>query len=122
MREFTHQLQPSPRTCGQTVLAMLLGCDPVEVIAELGDEPTSAKTLIAYLRRRGWITDPRAVRVRDVVKLPPLCIVRVIWNERRHRTHWMLWVDGRPLDPVEHPSRWVDRGGRIMSRIAVVPA
>jgi hypothetical protein len=115
-----HRLQPTAKSCGQTVLAMLLGCEPDEVIAEVADKRgTSGKQLVAYLRARGWRTEERPRRIGAGEALPPLSIVRVIWNEQRHRTHWILHVAGEFFDPLEHPSSWQAKGGRAMSCIRV---
>jgi hypothetical protein len=116
--EIRHQFQPSRRSCGQTCIAMLLGVPATEVIASIPDRKgTSAKQLIEYVQSVGWTTAP--IRRFAGADLPPLAFVRVIWRELRHRTHWILWANGRYFDPVGDPSRWAEEGGRIMSFVAL---
>lgn len=122
MTRHRYQAQPTPNSCGQTVLAMLLDVPVTRAIRDLGTAPTTAARLRCYLTLCKRVAGkPRRYRGT----LPPLAIVRVIWNEKRHCTHWILYADGRFYDPAEPESRWNDdkfpragevrTGGRILS-------
>lgn len=119
------QEQPTPRTCGQTVLAMILGRPAIDVVQDMGDRPTSAKDLTAYLSRHGWACrgflryTANRERYGPWPHLPPLCLVRVAWSADRKMTHWVLHErDGRFHDPgIGHGAgmAWAATGGRIFS-------
>jgi hypothetical protein len=114
-----HQFQPSKRSCGQTVIAMILGVPAHQVIADITDKKgTSAKQLIAYLRARDiWTNDGGRVDER-LDGLPRNAILRVIWDEKRHNTHWILRADGVNYDPGNVDGDAYKRnGGRVMSCI-----
>lgn len=124
----THRLQPTPRTCGQTVCAMLADVDPAEVIRTMGKRgATRGVDLVRWLRARGFTIADRPVRFVDYslakttdlkARLPAAAIVRIDWGTDRKRTHWILWVDGRFYDPDNADGfLWAHRGGRIYSFI-----
>jgi len=121
MSAVRHHLQPTRRTCGQTVCAMLAGVEPVDVIRDLGKGSTTGRRLIAWLRARGVTVADRVQRFRQGTDpLPEVAIVRVDWSTDRKRTHWILWADGRFWDPgTEDGLAWARRGGRLYSIIPV---
>lgn len=124
MSALVHQLQPTRRSCGQTVCAMLAGVDAMEVIGEMGRAATSGRRLIAWLRGRGVDIAERPQRFtqgRD--PLPDVAILRIDWSTDRKRTHWMLWADGTFWDPGSaYPLAWARNGGRIYSIIPIARA
>lgn len=106
---YRHQQQPTLTTCGQTVLAILVGVPVAEVVAELGGRPTKASELAEFLRRRGW--DVPTDRLRRCSADQVLAwqdrgeptILRVHWVEScsaRPRSHWVLRADSRVYDPL----------------------
>lgn len=116
-----HQFQPSPKSCGQTCLAMLLGIPVADVIAEIPDRAaTTAGKLAAYLVMRGW-TATKLRRYRGVLTEP--AIARVIWPGRSTSAngHWVVYYGGCWFDPAGDVLGWQKRGGRIASYIALAP-
>lgn len=130
-----YQRQPTRRTCGQTVCAMLAGVDVAVVIAETRRGGTSGADLIRWLRGRGFVVpdaprrfafDRRAFWVDPASQLPRTALVRVDWASDRRRTHWILWAEGRFWDPsapiihgVDDGFAWLARGGRVYSIVPV---
>lgn len=131
-----HKKQPTRKTCGQTVCAMLAGVAPEVVIADLGDRGTRGIDLVRWLRPRGFALPDRPVRFRfdrdrawsrAGLALPPTAIVRVDFGVDRRHTHWILWAEGRYWDPDapivngrDDGHAWLARGGRIYSILPVV--
>lgn len=121
----TRQQQPTRRSCGQTVVAMLLGVPAADVIAEMGDKGTSGKQLAAFLQARGFKAGPVArfrhpPAVDPRPKLPPLAIVRIDWGRDRKRTHWVLWAEKRFHDPLlVGDFTWAVGGGRLYSYMPI---
>lgn len=130
-----HHKQPTPKSCGQTCLAILAGKTPREVIELLPDKKgTSAKQLYDTAKKLGVQLDmlpPLRFKNHEL----PLCglvIARIIWEEKRHRTHWIV-IDTSPRTPLVYdpslgtPWNWLlyvghlERNqGRIMSFIEVL--
>lgn len=122
MADIVHQLQPTPKSCGHTVLAMLVGVPAADVVRELRDRGTGWRDLARFLLSRGlWFARPpqrfrfdREIDPRPA--LPATAIVRVDWSTDRKKTHWILWADGRFWDPGDVDEfGWLRRGGRIYS-------
>lgn len=128
-----HKAQPTRKSCGQTVCAMLAGVAPESVIAEIGDRGTSARDLVRWLRARGFSVADRPKRFRFDREvdprplLPPTAILRIDWSTDRKKTHWILWAEGRFWDPGapivagddDGCYWWLARGGRIYSILPV---
>lgn len=116
-----HQFQPSPKSCGQTCLAMLTGVPVADVIAEIPDRAaTTAGKLAAYLVMRGW-TATKLRRYRGVIT--ELAIARIVWPGRSASAngHWILRAHSRWFDPAGDALEWQQRGGRIASYVALAP-
>jgi hypothetical protein len=110
----TYQIQPSRKSCGQTCVAMLLDIPASQVIADIPDKKgTHGHQLAAYLNARGFAVPSRPMRY--VGTLPAFAIVRIRWDEKQHKSHWMLWGDGQFVDPLGGDGRFADNGGRIIS-------
>lgn len=119
--------QPTPTTCGQTCVAMLLGCPVEAVVASVGAKGTTWPQLRAYLRRVGWTGPPRLTVNRDGATLgfaghTALCRVR--WNPKPgdRRAHWVLYAESAwhdPLCPGMRPLFLRDnaRDGRVLSYV-----
>jgi hypothetical protein len=115
-----HIFQPTPYSCGQTCLAMILGHkDAWQVLADLPDHKngTYASELRDYLRDRGWQTGDKLERVYKHTTLPPIAILRHKWPERT-LGHWVLWIDGRTYDPTLGAAR---SGYKLTSFLRVGP-
>lgn len=117
-----HQTQPSRRSCGQTCVAMLLGIPASDVIADIPDKKgTHGYQLAEYLNARGFRVPTRPLRYRHGdFPWGKTAIVRVRWDEKQHRSHWVVWSDGRfwdPLGPNEPPFQ--ENGGRVISYLPV---
>lgn len=113
-----HQTQPSRRSCGQTCIAMLIDVSAADVIADIPDKKgTHGHQLAAYLNARGFHVPTRPQRYRG--SLPERAIVRVRWDEKQHRSHWIVWADGRFWDPLGPDEAFYEHGGRIISYLPV---
>lgn len=120
----TWQRQPTPNTCGQTCVAMLVGIPVADVLAEIPDskQGTTAPQLIKFLRARGWTTSPRPRRVRRSTS--PFAICRVRWGPpTEKRTHWVVFHSGRFFDPLIEGAALFNRhqNGRMISVIDCWP-
>lgn len=73
---------------------MLMGVSPHEVILAMGDGPTTATQLAAFLRSRGFVVPRRSRPMRAV---PQTAIVRVAWS--RGGSHWVVLHEGQVYDP-----------------------
>lgn len=120
----TQQLQPTPNSCGQTCVAMLLGMPVAEVLALIPDsgQGTTSGQIAVHLILLGW----RVVKpVRFRRSLPALCLARIVWpgpGSARRRGHWVLFAEGRCFDPADaHQWAWVAHGGRLVSIMALAP-
>jgi hypothetical protein len=106
--------QPTDRTCGQTVVAMITGEDVGEIVRRVGDRATTAAELRLMLAARGRLTGHRLINGRGYVDARVPSVLRVLWEPgvlgplaraRAHRGHWCAWcperravVDPDPLD------------------------
>lgn len=128
-----HQQQPTDKTCGQAVLAMLRGVPVTDVIAELGGRATRPSQLANYLHRYNWIAARKLRRCRtdDVLAWThdEPTILRVHWRQPSRITHWVLRADSKIYDPqfaVPSPSvgayvEWLEViGARFTSFLALV--
>lgn len=128
-----HRRQPSKRSCGQTCVAILAGVQPSEVIAKLHARGTSAKDVqkVAALFGVTIATPPTRF---EGLPVNALMLFRVIWGERRHRTHWVV-VDTRGFAMCVYDPSWPGPmayavwtkalrldGGRVMTYYYVTPA
>lgn len=116
------QAQPTDRSCGQTCVAMILGLRAAEVVELVGDRATWPRDLATYLAARGCAVGERLVRLYGAVPPVPLAILRVVWEERGRRVgHWVVWCEGRVLDPSDQRVRTFDclRYGRVTSYLSV---
>lgn len=96
----SHQFQPTPTSCGQTCIAMLLGIPARQVIRDMDDGPTVPRELAEYLRPHGFNVPDRLVRMSSATRLPAFAIVRVLWAPRTRHGHWVLWSSGDVFDPL----------------------
>jgi hypothetical protein len=131
----TLQQQPTNKSCGHTVLAMILGVPAPDIVAELRNRGLPAGALRSYLQDRGYVVPaPRPwgldTRVHDPrMLLPSMAIVRIDWTSTRARTHWVLWAERQFFDPDlanypadlrDKPNAWALAGGRLYSYMPVV--
>lgn len=113
--------QPTPTTCGQTCVAMILGRPVAEVVEQMGGAATFAEDLVAYLSHRGWLTPDRSSRLQlgqaILVRERVTAIVRLLPPGRGRRTgHWVLWHQGEWLDPGGRDLDWYrERKWRLTS-------
>lgn len=121
-----HIVQPSKKSCGQTSLAMITGHSVHDIIKVLPDNKgLHAWQLIKYLRKHGYTTSDRPIRVREedqnkmIWSHPGTVIVKVIWQEKNYHGHFMVYHDFKMYDPLGWPSTWAADGGRIVSIIYV---
>lgn len=101
---------------------MILGLRAAEVVELVGDRATWPRDLAAYLAARGYRAGDRLVRLYGAEPPVPLAILRVVWDERGRRVgHWVVWSEGRVLDPSDAAVRtFADlRYGRVTSYLAV---
>jgi hypothetical protein len=93
------QEQPTNNTCGQTCVAMLLDIDVAIVRSALGSGPTSARTIAAYVNRRGFHVPATLVRWPPPLVHPRLMLVRLKKAETKIG-HWVLVEHGVSYDPI----------------------
>jgi len=101
---------------------MILGLRVYEVVELLGDRATWPRDLAGYLAARGCVVGDRLVRLYGAEPPVPLAILRVAWDERGRRVgHWVVWCEGRVLDPSDQSVRSLDdlRYGRVTSYLSV---
>ena len=114
-----HKIQPTPRSCGQTCLAMLLGVPVGDVFVKLvKSRGTTGRQLRRFLVERGRNVGEEQ---RYVGWLPAVALVRIEWPGPRARGHWIVRSNGRFYDPVTRDPNYAVRVGRIVSYIAVAP-
>lgn len=104
-----HKILPvvqSPRCCGQTCVAMILGITELEAIELVGKKGlTNVGHLIKALRKKGIGCSRGLVKVYKHTVVPPNCIARVSWyrdGKRLGTSHWILYWDGVMYDPSGH--------------------
>ncbi len=126
-----HIIQPTAKSCGQTCIAMLAQTSVRKVLELLPDKKggTTAKQLVTAAGQLGVTFD----------KLPPhynfkqvprtiTAVFRVMWREKRHRTHWIVIDNGLVFDPglpsavtlSPYLAMLERKGGRIVSYIEVL--
>lgn len=89
--------------CGQTCVAMLLGIPLNDVLTEMGkDGVTTTRDLVTILQSHGFETSERRMRVTKSTKLPDICILSMK-IEGQSNWHWVLYVQGKYLDPDAGP-------------------
>ena len=93
-------IQPTSRTCGQAVVAMVTGATVDEVISLIGDARTHARDLRKAMHCLGW-----TMAARHCAKLPDRpTFPAIVWAERikQHRMmrHWLYWDGGLFIDPA----------------------
>lgn len=112
------------KQCGQTCVAMLLGIPLNDVINEIGKEGvTTTKDLVTILHTHGFETSGRRERIGKSTKLPDTCILSMK-IEGQSNWHWVLYVNGKYLDPDEGPlSRYPQNNNafRFTSYIEIKP-
>lgn len=129
-----HQRQPTDTSCGQTVLAMIVGEPAQLVLAEVPGRPkigTLDTDLRAFLRTRGYLLAGRlrcgalppgeVAIVRTCPVKPPGETIRS-GRARRRRGHWVLWDGSRIWDPADSPVvRTVRRPYKVASWFPIGP-
>lgn len=118
----TWQRQPSPKSCGQTCVAMLLGVPAEEVIAKIPDKNgTVVRELAQFLHEEGWEADERCRRIGRLWQPPEVALCRVRWGDPRSRhAHWVLRADGHFWDPLARDPLFLRKpGGRVLSYIEI---
>ncbi len=142
MIHIKHVMQPTIKSCGQTVLAMVTNTDVHKIIDDINDNRgTSAKQLRDWLHIRSWVTSPprRYMPDKQRFQLGPLAILRVQWNKKSGRKthgvgHWSLWARDGVWDPafshvgqltkhpdallrpsLTRPEEYLVRDGRVIS-------
>lgn len=116
--------QPTPASCGQTCIAMIIGRPVSDVFAVLPDRARGTRTaeLVEALRHFGRSCAGELRRIKRGSALPPsLVIVKVLWPGRA-MGHWMVANHGRILDPDGPRLRWRAAGGHITSYLEVFRA
>jgi hypothetical protein len=93
--------QPTPRTCGQTCVAMLTGANVEEVCRLAGKSgATFGSDLVRALRALGAECPSRPVAPRTVRGLVPQGIARVAPRGGANG-HWVVWTGGYFVDPFD---------------------
>lgn len=91
--------QPNHSTCGQTVVAMILGKPVEEVIKSLGSRKTWPQDLRTELARCGWLMAKRSsCRLPDVPNDPAVIFLRGVVKHRL-TCHYTLWTGEKFFDP-----------------------
>lgn len=112
-----HRIQPTPRSCGQTCLAMLLGVPVSDVFVRL---VRTRGTTGRQLRR---VLAAYNVRTSDELRytgwLPPVALVRIEWPVVPRRGHWIVRANGRFYDPLTRDPHFAVNAGRIASYITI---
>lgn len=110
--------------CGQTCVAMLLGIPLNDVINEMGEDGvTTTRDLVTILQTHGFETSNRRERIAKSTKLPDICILSMK-IEGQPNWHWVLYVNGKYLDPDEGPLSRYPRNNnafRFTSYIEIKP-
>lgn len=80
-----HVQQPTDSSCIPAVLAMVLGRDVQQVVADLKPSKSGVRhsKMILYLLGAGVKVADRLTVVRSIDSLPERCIVRIRWGKRR---------------------------------------
>ncbi len=88
--------------CGQCCAAMLLGIPKREAVRRVGHAlGTTTREMAKVLRDGGLRVAPRLQRVKSSLAIPTeRALLLGTW---RRYAHWMVWTEGRLIDPVEGP-------------------
>ena len=105
-RPLLYHRQPTNKTCGQTVLAMIMGNDPEFVIENMGGNQTAANKLRTVLGLFGYkTTNTRRFLKRWYTNTDHTGDAAVVYmkqgvNEHgRKWKHWVLYYKGKVYDP-----------------------
>lgn len=91
---------PKSYICGQCCIAMVAGVPLAESVKVVGHKNcTGTKTLRRALSHFGVETAPKLQRVTPKTQFPKLAIVSCCWRRGRRPKHWMVYSEGRLLDP-----------------------
>lgn len=97
VNEVKHIFEPNPLACGQAVLAMLLGVDVNDIIAEVGTaRETKLVDMKSVLKNHGVSFKSERIPVTEKSQLSKIAILSL---ETPKCWHWSLFFGGKFYDP-----------------------
>lgn len=93
----THFYEPTSLSCGQTVLAMLLGLTPTEICEQLNKfNELTLKEMFAVCKQNGIKVSSNKQTATKKEQLPKIALLSL---KTPFCWHWSLYFNGQFLDP-----------------------
>ena len=96
-KNITHMYEPTSLSCGQTVLAMLLGCNVEHIIKLLGKKnEITLKDIFCVLEDADIKISQKKSEATEKSQLPQIAVLSL---KTPFCWHWSLYYNGLFLDP-----------------------